>query len=775
MKTDANVVHLNKVATEQSPISPVGRLPVALTNVRDKAAQQLRKALQALFDNADDTLFEMADRATSNTEQNAFFETMRDLRLKRKNIERGFLHKVFESFTALNQYEIGRAAPLDAVSFDTLALVQNDALEEAVALEAMVAKVMSRDGTALHHLTTRMNAMVSKKLDDRTNPLGPTLLCEFFLDACSSLGVEIKVKLIILKLFEKYVLADLDQLYAEANQALVEAGVLPELRSAPQRRNTSRPSLSAASVADEPPVPPRADYADEGVKEVFGALQELLAQARGSAAPRRNRPADARPISSNDLMRLLSHMQQGVPVQASDDFNLREQLENLLVRASVKAGKTRVVGEVDEDVINLVSMLFEFILDDRTLPDSLKALIGRLQIPMLKVAVIDKTFFSRGSHPARRLLNEIASAALGWGEQDDTQRDSLYQKIEQVVQRLLSDFVDDPVIFSELLADFLAFTGDERRRSELLEQRTRDAEEGSARAALARREVEQALNQRLLGKTLPEVVVRLLQEAWSKVLMLTCLKHGVQSAEWQAALATMDDLVWSVEAHEDPEARMRLLELVPGLLKALREGMASAAFDPFSTGEFFSQLEALHVQAFQRFKRALPEPELDPVITEQPQALAEGAQPPAEHEIGLPLLELPPELPTEEPVDEPAMVEVVEEIVLLVPGEARMAEPEISLADDDEALLQVDNLRVGSWVEFQEDEEHKLRCKLAAVIKPTGKYVFVNRTGMKVLEKTRMGLAVEFRRSAIRLLDDALLFDRALESVIGNLRKLKNT
>ena len=769
MKTDANVVHLSKVSPEQSPTSPVGRLPVALTNVRDKAAQQLKTALQALFDNADDTLFEMADRATSNAEQNAFFEAMRDLRLKRKNIERGFLQKVFEAFATLNQYEIGKPAPLDAVSFDTLSLVQNDALEESVALDSMVAKVVSRDGTALGHLTTRFNAMVSKKLDDKTNPIGPTSLCEFFLDACSSLGVEIKVKLIILKLFEKYVLSDLDQLYAEANQALIAAGVLPELKSAPARRNPSRSSAQVSGARQDAASELSTEFADEGVQEVFGALQELLSQARGTAAPRRNRPADAMPISSNDLMRLLSHMQQRAPAQVSDDFDLREQLEGLLTRASAKAGKARVVGEVDEDVINLVSMLFEFILDDRTLPDSLKALIGRLQIPMLKVAVIDKTFFSRGSHPARRLLNEIASAALGWGDQDDTQRDSLYQKIEQVVQRLLNDFVDDPAIFSELLADFLAFTGDERRRSELLEQRTRDAEEGSAKAALARREVEQALNQRLFGKTLPEVVVRLLQEAWSKVLMLTCLKHGVESSEWQAALATMDDLVWSVELHEDPEARMRLLEMVPGLLKALREGMASAAFDPFSTGEFFSQLEALHVQAFQRFKRSLPDenpqsdtPALVEIDEEQRAALAEAG-------IELPLLELP----AAEAVEEPAMVEVVEEIILLAPGELRAAEPEATLPDDDESLLQVDNLRVGSWVEFQEDEEHKLRCKLAAVIKPTGKYIFVNRTGMKVLEKTRMGLAVEFRRSAIRLLDDALLFDRALESVIGNLRKLK--
>lgn len=765
MKTDANVVHLNKVVSAQPTHSTGGKLPVALIQVRDKAATQLKQALQALFDNADDTLFDMADRATSNTEQNAFFEAMRDLRLKRKSIERGFLQKVFETFSTLNQYEIGKAPALDAVSFDSLSLVQNDELEETVALDSMVAKVMSRDHMAVSHLTTRLNVMVSRKLDDKSNPLGPVSLSELFLDSCSGLGVEIKVKLIILKLFEKYVLSGLDQLYSEANAALVEAGVLPELKSAPLRRTPKR-QATPRNDYDDAPDESAGEYADEGMREVFGALQELLSQARGGGAvERRQAPANALPISTNDLMRLLSHMQQRAPMQVGMDLDLRDQLEQLLARASAKSGKARVVGEVDEDVINLVSMLFEFILDDRTLPDSLKALIARLQIPMLKVAVLDKTFFSRGSHPARRLLNEIASAAMGWGEQDDAQRDSLYQKIEQVVQRLLNDFTDDPAIFSELLAEFLAFTGDERRRSELLEQRTRDAEEGSARAEMARRQVEQALNERLLGRTLPEVVVRLLREAWSKVLMLTCLKHGVDSEQWHVAMATMDDLVWSVEPHEDPEARLRLLELVPGLLKALREGMASAAFDPFSTSEFFAQLEVLHVQAFQRFKRAVPDLEkADPNEFDEVQRTALS-----EVGIELPLLELPPE----EEASAATMVEVVEEIVLLAPGQTRSEEDEPVLADDDEALLQVDALRVGSWVEFQEDDEHKLRCKLAAIIKPTGKFIFVNRTGMKVLEKTRMGLAVEFRRNAVRLLDDALLFDRALESVIGNLRRLK--
>jgi len=760
MKTDANVVHLNKMVPDTAHPA-AARLPASLIQVRDRAATQLKQALQALFDNADDTLFDMADRATSNAEQNSFFEAMRDLRLKRKGIERGFLQRVFEAFAGLNQHVVvGKAPTLDAVSFDSLSLVQNDELEETVALDSMIAKVLSRDQVALTHLTTRLNAIVSKKLDDKSNPLGPVLLSELFLESCSGLGVEIKVKLIILKLFEKYVLSGLEQLYSDSNAVLVEAGVLPELKAVPARRSRQERSDPLEGFQRS------GDMADDEVREVFGALQELLSQTREGTAPRRQAPANAMPISTNDLMRLLSHLQQRAPIQAPMDVDLRAQLEHLLTRASAKSGRVRVVGEVDEDVINLVSMLFEFILDDRSLPDSLKALIARLQIPMLKVAVLDKTFFSRGSHPARRLLNEIATAALGWGDHDSNQRDSLYQKIEQVVQRLLNDFTDDPAIFSELLADFLAFTGDERRRSELLEQRTRDAEEGSARAEMARREVEQALNDRLLGKTLPEVVVRLLREAWSKVMMLTCLKHGTDSEQWQSALATMDDLIWSVEPHENPEARLRLLELVPGLLKALREGMASAAFDPFSTSEFFSQLEALHVQAFQRFKRAIPDVERPaPTESDEVQRSALSAV-----GIELPLLDLQPE----EESSISAMVEIVEEIVLEAPGQPR-SEPqdEPVLADDDESLRYVDALRVGSWVEFQEDDEHKLRCKLAAIIKPTGKYIFVNRTGMKVLEKTRMGLAVEFRRNAVRLLDDALLFDRALESVIGNLRRLK--
>jgi len=735
MHNDGNVVPLHKASTDQANRSPLARLPVILLQVRDKAAQQLRQGLQGLFDNADDTLFEMADRARDDVEQNLFFEAMRDLRLKRKSIEREFIEQFFEAFVSLAQYDFTQATLAPVMAAGVPAQPTQDELERHLAVEAMVSRVLRHDGVALEQLTARLSALLDRPLTHQHNPLSPALLCEHFLQAGRNLGVGIKVKLILLKLFERYVLSDCDQLYAEANQLLAATGILPDLKASPSRRASDRSDDKPKSkLKIDKPAKARAADVDDSVQEVFAALQKLLMQVRGSVAPTLEASAPAQPISTRDLLRLLSHLQQYVPAPAvQDEFDLRGQLEQLLTRVSVRSGKSRVVEGADEDVINLISMMFEFILDDHNLPDTFKALIGRLQIPMLKVAVQDKSFFSRGNHPARRLLNEIAAAAMGCGDCDDHQRDSLYLRIEQVVQRLLNDYVDDPAIFSELLAEFLAFTSDERRRSELLEQRIRDAEEGRAKAELARQRVEGTLNQVLLGKVLPQAVVEFVQQAWSQVLLLTCFKHGERSDEWKADVLTLEQLIWSVQPHDEPDAGLRLLAMVPELLKALREGLSRSAFDPFATSEFFSELEVLHVQSLERMGQA-----------------PEQAQ----------------------PSDMPVMVEVSEKISLREPNKAPTDGPAVRLPADDVGLIQVDQLRLGSWVEFQEEDDNRLRCKLAAIIQATGKYIFVNRTGLKVLEHSRTSLALEFRRGAARLLDDTLLFDRALESVLGNLRQL---
>jgi len=97
-------------------------------------------------------------------------------------------------------------------------------------------------------------------------------------------------------------------------------------------------------------------------------------------------------------------------------------------------------------------------------------------------------------------------------------------------------------------------------------------------------------------------------------------------------------------------------------------------------------------------------------------------------------------------------------------------EPMSDTQSDDYYLGQVDKLTQGTWFEMVEEGKQGFRCRLAAIIKKSGRYIFVNRSGTKVAEETRDSLALALEHGSLNQLDDGMLFDRALESVIGNLR-----
>ena len=159
-------------------------------------------------------------------------------------------------------------------------------------------------------------------------------------------------------------------------------------------------------------------------------------------------------------------------------------------------------------------MLFEFILDDYNLSAPVQVLISRLQIPILKVVIKDKSFFSKATHPARKLLNSLARAGIGWSSSDEKTRDKLYGQIHNVVQRILNEFDGNIQLFETLNEEFEQFLERENRKASLVEQRTRESERGRIKSQKAQEEVDRLLREKVSRYRLPDSVSDILMNGW---------------------------------------------------------------------------------------------------------------------------------------------------------------------------------------------------------------------------------------------------------------------
>ncbi|HWS25167.1 MAG TPA: DUF1631 family protein, partial [Xanthomonadales bacterium] len=96
------------------------------------------------------------------------------------------------------------------------------------------------------------------------------------------------------------------------------------------------------------------------------------------------------------------------------------------------------------------------------------------------------------------------------------------------------------------------------------------------------------------------------------------------------------------------------------------------------------------------------------------------------------------------------------------------ADPEAEIQDSYYDLAR--GIKVGTWVEFRHGETRAERAKLSWVSPISSKFLFVNRKGLKVADKTIWALASELRHGRAMLLEDVPLFDRALDAIVERLK-----
>lgn len=717
-------------------------VPAEVTRIRDTVVAGLGDLLQGAFDAVDDSLFELANNARSNNEQNRYFEAMREIRIKRKGVERHFQNTVAQYFAnpphtgPLQEENLSKQA-----SADTLALVGNDDLEEQVALNAMITKAKAHFQGPLLQLQTRFSQVYPEATDESpVNPMAPEHLCSAFTEAIQALEIQIRERLILLKQFDRYVVSNLGMLLDEANRILIQAGIIPNFRyhgKAGQQHDASK----SQSAGDEKGEAKASDTtATERPGEagsssaVFEQIRQMLALQRANAGmPPRASDPNVRVVGDSELASLLnslplsgarqdqSNLSAGEPVSV----DLRQLVQQLLSQTDTGDGRKPALNEIDEDLINLVSMLFEFILDDYNLSAPVQVLISRLQIPILKVVIRDKSFFSQATHPARRLLNSLARAGIGWSSSDEKTKDKLYGQIHNIVQRILNEFDGDVALFETLNQEFEQFLERENRKASLVEQRTRESERGRIKSQTAQQTVDNLLKQKVSRYKLPESIHDILMNGWSRVMFLAYLRDDVEH-RWNATVKVVDDLIWCLHPHQEDDERDQWVRVVPGLLKSLRSGLEEVSYNSSRLDEMMGQLKHQLAEAF-RTNAAI-------------EALQDSPEEPEEEEIAT------------------------------VHQTAVERQQELEEAAISEYVAQIDSIEIGNWVEFRLVNGASFRCKLSAIIEEADCFVFVNRMGLKVIEKTRIELAHEMRRGRLTLLEQGALIDRALDAVVGTLR-----
>ncbi|PTQ67694.1 DUF1631 domain-containing protein [Pseudomonas sp. GV071] len=748
---------------------------------RKLAMNRLAEHLTGVFGQVDDTLFECAEKAENNKVQSLFFDNMREIRRQRPQIERSYHQRVAQNFSNFLEGTLEPEKSADGLRAEDLSLIQNEDYEESLQVTNMVSRVKARCAEPLFALEQRLAVLNNgQKLGEDSNPFGPRAIAQAFREALAPTPFPPQIKTILYMLFDRHVMQSLDRLYEAMNQRLIDAGVLPNLKYAPQRTPDARRApttpretapaepaaeapraatpqpASAPATGNTPAAPnaetPRVPFDASGPEPtdpvaLFSSLAALLGERRhynvdapllgGTRSIASFAPQGAtRTYAASDLLEALNRLQQ----QSALDFSQRLQrpqhvedfkvdLQQQLETHSSLPGQQKL-SDQEADVIDLVGMLFDFILDDENLPDNCKTALSHLHTPYLKVALLDKALFTQHHHPARRLLNAMAQAGVLYGGEEDDR--GLLAKIHWVVERVIQGFDGDLKLFDSLLEEFNEFTTNLQHKVALRERRAVEAAKGRDKLLGARQQAVDIIARALANRQPPPLIRNFLELTWTDALVFVLLRHGERSDEWLRYSEVAEQLAWS-STPLNATGQERLQSIRVQLLEDLRKGLEI--------------LGGYHEDGIRRLLQDIVACQ-HAVQAKQPQVAAK----------------LNPVLP-ESPLG--AMLGEDADLVSSAPQASGLSYKAQLIAKE------LGRIEFGTWFEFVDGAQVR-NLKLSWFSPTTHNYMFVDHSGQRVAIKPLTILANEMEQGLVRILQTergAPLVDRALTAIYRVLQR----
>lgn len=303
----------------------------------------------------------------------------------------------------------------------------------------------------------------------------------------------------------------------------------------------------------------------------------------GNTIPARPAPG----LLAGSIQRLLKH---GTP-STGEMYTGSGEIRNLIMES--RSSLNEVANNAKEQMtIDIVSMLFEFILRDTSVPAEVRAQLGRLQFLVLKIALRDESLLTTKAHPARMLVNRIGSISLGLKQIDPTGI-NVTAEICRIVEAILADETESPSLFLKMLDDLDAFIAHELLANDKAVagavEAVGHAESRTLRLAHTCAQVSEALQ----GLNINEHLRHFLENDWARVIEYAERNNPELAAEYRALVP---DLLWSVLPKVTEEDRRQLLALLPPILKTIHGGMEPVGWPAANKQTLMDWLFDAHTQ-----------------------------------------------------------------------------------------------------------------------------------------------------------------------------------
>lgn len=629
-------------------------------------------------------------------------------------------------------------------------LVSDDEITEQIVRREFAGRINEACSEETYAFDLRIAHLLGLEEHDAWgNQLGPSAVCAAVWAGCAAMYADQDRHTLLLRQIEPHLRAELPQLYRAVNESLIDAGILPQLK----RNYRPVAAKGGRAVASDP-------------ANILGTLQRL-AQARSTAVgggnPVTNRMTDSgntgsgsagkagggsgggEILSPDDMVAVSAALLESLQALQTVPAGPPGELTNL-VRIARDSDAARQIKPLEAITLDIVAMLFDLIFDDERVPNAVKGLVSRLQIPVLKLAMLDQQFFTERSHPARRFLDSISGISIRWGKTVN-EGDPFYVELLQLVERIQGTFDQNADIFGIAITELAAFVSAheameaeasrvvaaivQRKEEELLLQRERQA--------LARQTVNLSLAP-LLANPLPATIEQFLLDQWREVLQNHALRSGTDGAEYHDAERIAAELVWSVAPKKDAEERRNHAARLPKLLSGLNQGMDLVGTAMDTRCLFMDALVELHLAVLRGDKRALspaPVPAVPKVTAPVPTLLVAHSEDHGFHleEVSFPETAVPAE------------------------NSARGS-----------GVRRVKNLVRGDWIEFVDDDGESRRERLTWVSPSRAYFLFSNHAANCAISITAEALAHRLQTDTARIVtSDTSIFERALDGAINAL------